>query len=56
MDPITEKAANLILDTRLMLIIATEHQGRGIKYNLGSNIGLVANKVDSTVQNGVHYA
>ena len=32
-----------------------EYQGRGVKYNLGTNNGLVHEYVDSTVTNGVTY-
>ena len=32
-----------------------EYVGRGVKYNLGSNTGLVHEYVDSTVQNGIKY-
>ncbi|MCU7493882.1 MAG: hypothetical protein HF314_03435 [Ignavibacteria bacterium] len=32
-----------------------EYDGRGVKYNLGSNSGLVHQYVDSTAQNGVTY-
>ncbi|MFZ1288846.1 MAG: hypothetical protein WAR79_02055, partial [Melioribacteraceae bacterium] len=32
-----------------------EYVGRGIRYNLGNNTGLVHEYVDSTVQNGVQY-
>lgn len=32
-----------------------EYVGRGIKYNLGNNTGLVHEYVDSTVQNGIQY-
>jgi hypothetical protein len=32
-----------------------EYQGRGVKYNLGTNSGLVHEYVDSTVTNGVTY-
>lgn len=36
-------------------LAAVEYFGRGIKYNLGNNTGLVHEYVDSTVQNGVRY-
>ena len=32
-----------------------EYDGRGIKYDLGDNTGLVHEYVDSTVQNGIQY-
>ncbi len=32
-----------------------EYAGRGVKYNLGNNTGLVHEYVDSTVQNGINY-
>ncbi|MCB9210628.1 MAG: hypothetical protein H6609_14755 [Ignavibacteriales bacterium] len=54
-DPNTGKAAQFDLDNEYVGLSAIEYQGRGIKYNLGSNTGLVHEYVDSTVQNGVQY-
>ncbi len=43
------------LDDSLSGFHPVEFLGRGIKYNLGSNTGLVHEYVDSTVKNGVTY-
>lgn len=51
----TGKRAQFDLDNEYSGLGGVEYQGRGIKYNLGDNTGLVHEYVDSTVQNGVQY-
>ncbi len=51
----TGKAAQFDLVNEYSGLAPVEYAGRGIKYNLGSNTGLVHQYVDSTVQNGVQY-
>ncbi len=47
--------AQFDLDNEYSGLSAVEYAGRGIKYDLGDNTGLVHEYVDSTVQNGVQY-
>ncbi len=51
----TGKPAQFDLINEFSGLAPVEYAGRGIKYNLGSNTGLVHEYVDSTVQNGVQY-
>lgn len=51
----TGEPAQFDLDDEYSGLSDVEYAGRGIKYNLGSNTGLVHEYVDSTVQNGVRY-
>ena len=48
-------AAQFDLDDEYSGLSEVEYVGRGIKYNLGSNTGLVHEYVDSTVKNGINY-
>ena len=54
-DTFTGKAAQFDLDDEYSGLSEVEYAGRGIKYNLGSNTGLVHEYVDSTVKNGINY-
>lgn len=47
--------AQFDLDNEYSGLSDVEYQGRGIKYDLGSNTGLVHEYVDSTVTNGIKY-
>ncbi len=47
--------AQFDLDNEYSGLSDIEYVGRGIKYDLGENTGLVHEYVDSTVQNGVQY-
>ncbi|MCP5064556.1 MAG: hypothetical protein GY936_19135, partial [Ignavibacteriae bacterium] len=51
----TGEPAQFDLDNEYSGLAGIEYVGRGVKYNLGSNTGLVHEYVDSTVQNGVEY-
>jgi hypothetical protein len=52
---IGEGIAQFDLDDSLSGFHPIEFLGRGIKYNMGTNTGLVHEFVDSTVQNGITY-
>ncbi len=54
-DENTGKRAQFDLDNEYFGLSGVEYDGRGIKYNLGDNTGLVHEYVDSTVQNGIQY-
>lgn len=55
LDTYTGVRAQWDLDNDYSGLSDVEYVGRGIKYNLGSNTGLVHEYVDSTVQNGINY-
>jgi hypothetical protein len=54
-DPNSGRRAQFDLDNEYSGLSGVEYAGRGIKYDLGENTGLVHEYVDSTVQNGVQY-
>ncbi|MGE5399332.1 MAG: hypothetical protein ACM3S2_02950 [Ignavibacteriales bacterium] len=54
-DPIQGRAAQFDLVNDYSGLAQKEYEGRGVKYNLGSNTGLVHQFTDSTVQNGIKY-
>ncbi|MBI1931496.1 MAG: hypothetical protein HYS24_03070 [Ignavibacteriales bacterium] len=49
------KSAQFDLVDEYSGLAGIEYVGRGIRYNLGNNTGLVHEYVDSTVQNGIKY-
>jgi len=51
----TGKRAQFDLKNEYSGLAGIEYEGRGVKYNLGDNTGLVHEYVDSTVQNGEKY-
>ncbi len=55
LDTYTAKRAQFDIDNEYSGLSDVEYVGRGIKYDLGSNTGLVHEYVDSTVQNGITY-
>ena len=54
-DSNTGESAQFDLDDEYSGLADVEYIGRGIKYNLGTNTGLVHEYVDSTVTNGITY-
>ncbi|MBN1302380.1 MAG: hypothetical protein JW995_14280 [Melioribacteraceae bacterium] len=54
-DENTGKAAQFDLVNEYSGLAAVEYEGRGIKYDLGKNTGLIHEYVDSTVTNGITY-
>ncbi|MBI9070742.1 MAG: hypothetical protein JEY94_04050 [Melioribacteraceae bacterium] len=54
-DPQTGAAAQFDLDNEYAGLAEREYDGRGIRYELGNNTGLVHQYVDSSVTNGVNY-
>lgn len=54
-DAYTGKKAQFDLDNEYSGLSSVEYQGRGVKYYLGENTGLVHEYVDSTVTNGITY-
>lgn len=55
LDDNTGKRAQFDLDNKYSGLAEREYEGRGVKFNLGNNTGLVHEYVDSTVQNGIKY-
>jgi hypothetical protein len=54
-DTYTGRQAQFDLDNEYSGLSASEYYGRGVKYYLGDNTGLVHEYVDSTVTNGITY-
>ena len=55
LDPNTGKRAQFDLIDDYSGLAQREYDGRGVKFNLGTNTGLQHEYVDSTVQNGITY-